>query len=333
VLAHGFVARNGGWEPLAGRHNGRVLRRLIALGTVVIGVLELLGMLGELHWRLDLLAHFRVQALLGLLVLAGVAAAARIWRWAGIAGGLVAVNLVMFAPYLGPLPAASGPRLALLHFNVLSSNARYDEVVAWIAGSAADVVFVQEVDPRWAGVLAAVPGYRLLDAVPRTDNFGLAVLVRGGIPGEAVRAAPVRGLPVFMVTMQHAGRELAILSVHTLPPMTADYAATRDEQLIAAAAWAREQQAAGRAPVVIGDLNATPFSAAMAPLADVAFLRDGLRGGLRVFVGTWPAWPWPLRIAIDHCWHADTLVMVDRVVGPDLGSDHRPLGVSLAWVE
>ena len=308
------------------------MRRLIALGTVVIGVLELLGMLGGLHWRLDLLAHFRVHALVGLLVLAGVAAAARIWRWAAVAGGLVAVNLVLLVPYLRSLPAASGPRLALLHFNVLSSNTRYAEVVTWVAGSGADVVFVQEVDPRWAAALAAVPGYRLLDAVPRTDNFGLAVLVREGISSEAEVAAPVRALPVYSLTMQHAGRELAILSVHTLPPMTADYAATRDEQLSAAAAWAREQQASGRAPVVIGDFNATPFSAAMTPLADVPFLRDGLRGGLRVFVGTWPTWAWP-RIAIDQCWHADTLVMVDRVVGPDLGSDHRPLSVSLAWAE
>ncbi len=312
---------------------GRIMGRLVAFGTVTIGALSGLGLLGGVYWRFDLLAHFRVQAALGLLVMVGLAAIVRNWRWTAIAGGLLAVHLVAFAPYLRPLPAASGARLALLHFNVLTSNTRYAEVVAWISGSGADVVFVQEVDPRWAEALAAVPGYRLELATARADNFGLAVLVREGVVGASESAVMVRGLPVLVWTMRHEGRELAILSVHTLPPVTEVYAATRDEQLVAAAAWAREQLAAGRAPVVLGDLNATPFSAAMTPLADVPSLRDGLRGGLRLFIGTWPAWPWPLRIAIDHCWHADTLVAVDRVVGPDLGSDHRPVQVSLAWAD
>lgn len=309
------------------------MTRGIAFVTVIIAGLAGLGLLGGVDWRFDLLANFRVQAALGLLGLVGVAAAARIWRWAAIAGGLAVLHLVAFAPYLRPLPAASGARLGLLHFNVLTSNSRRAEVAAWISRSGADVVFVQEVDPRWSEALAAVPGYRLVAAAPRTDNFGLAVLVRDGVDGVAAVTTMVRELPVLTWTMRHAGRELAILSVHTLPPVSEAYAATRDEQLRAAAAWAREQLAAGRAPVVSGDFNATPYSQAMAPLAAVPGLRDGLRGGLRMFVGTWPAWPWPLRIAIDHCWHADTLVAVDRTVGPELGSDHRPVAVSLAWAD
>lgn len=313
------------------RQDGSMLRRLVVLGTVTIGLVWALGQLGGLHWRLDLLAHFRVQSAAGLVVLASIAAARRWWRWAGIAGGLLVVHAVAFASWGGR--TAGGPRLALLHFNVLSSNTRYEEVVRWISGSGADLVFVQEVDPRWADALARVPGYDLLAAVPRTDNFGLAVLARAGAVAPVIEhAAPVREVPVLAVKLRHAGRELAILSLHTLPPVTATYAATRDEQLVAAAAWARAQQAAGQAPVILGDFNATPFSAGMAPLAAVPFLRDSLDGGLRVLTaGTWPAWPGPLRIAIDHCWHADTLVAVDRVVGPDLGSDHRPLMVSLAW--
>ena len=78
--------------------------------------------------------------------------------------------------------------------------------------------------------------------------------------------------------------------------------------------------------------SSTPFAAGISPLRGVPFLRDSLRGGLRLFAGgSWPAWPGPLRIAIDHCWHADTLVAVAREVGPELGSDHRPLAVALAW--
>lgn len=312
-------------------HHDPGMGRLLALGTVTIGLLSGLGLLGGLDWRLDLLAHFRVQAMFGSMVLVMVAMLARRWRWAAVAGGLSVVHLAGFVAGAGAR-AADGPRLELLHFNVLSSNARYADVVAWISASAADVVFVQEVSPRWAAELSAVPGYRLVEAVPRTDNFGLAALVREGLDVETESAAPVRELPVLVLKMRHAGRELALLSVHTLPPMTEEYAATRDAQLAFAATWARERRDAGVAPVVIGDFNATAYSAGMAPLRATAFMRDA-SAGFRAVVGTWPASPWPLRIAIDHCWHADTLVVVDRAVGPELGSDHLPLRVSLAWAD
>lgn len=312
-----------------------MVRRLVALGTVLLALAWLLGLLGGLHWRLDLLAHFRVQMAGVALALGLVAAAARAWRWAALAGGLLAGLLAGFVPYLGSAGAASGPRLVLAHFNVLSSNTRYADVAAWISGSGADVVFVQEVDPEWATALARVPGYRVVEVVARADNFGLAVLASETTAAEILgveRAPEIGEVPALVVALRHAGRELAVLSVHTLPPVSATYAATRDAQLVAAAIWARAQQATGRAAVVLGDLNATPFSAAMAPLKAVPGLRDSLQGGLRLLsAGTWPAWP--VRIAIDHCWHADALVAVDRVVGPALGSDHRPLVVSLAWAD
>ncbi|WP_410967290.1 endonuclease/exonuclease/phosphatase family protein, partial [Salmonella sp. SAL4436] len=70
------------------------------------------------------------------------------------------------------------PPLSLAHFNLLSSNRSHAAVTTWIADSGAALVSLQEVDDRWAEVLAAVPGYRLLHALPRTDNFGLAILIR-----------------------------------------------------------------------------------------------------------------------------------------------------------
>jgi DNA-binding CsgD family transcriptional regulator len=124
------------------------------------------------------------------------------------------------------------------------------------------------------------------------------------------------------------GRRIAVLGVHTLPPVGADYAARRDAALAATAVWARAQRAAGRAPVVLGDLNATPFSAPLRRLLADAGLVDSQRGfGLQ---GSWPV-GLPLRISIDHCLHDPTLATVTRALGPDLGSDHLPLRVDLAW--
>lgn len=294
-----------------------------------------LGLLGAFAWWLDLFAHFRIQCA-GVLALALVLAGlCRRGSLAATAALLLIADLALLAPYAIPEARASvGSPLRLAHLNVLSSNRRHEDVVAWISGSGADVVLVQEVDPRWAAALAVVPGYRVVEVLARADNFGLAALVREASPVELLgRERPVfAGLPALGLRLRHAGRELALLSVHTLPPMSREFTATRDAQLRAAADWATVQVEAGRAPVLLGDLNATPFSAGIRPLR-AAGLRDSLAAGGLLEAGSWPDLPGPLRIAIDHCWHDRSLVTVTRAVGPALGSDHRPLEVALAWAQ
>lgn len=313
----------------------RVLVPVIVVLLVGGGLGLGLGLLGAFAWWLDLFAHFRVQCagVLGLaLVLAGLC---RRGSLAATAALLLVADLALLAPYAIPEERASvGSPLRLAHFNVLSSNRRYEDGVAWIAGTGADLVLVQEVDARWAAALASVPGYRVVDVLARADNFGLAALVREGSPVEVLgRERPVfAGLPALGLQLRHAGRELALLSLHTLPPMSREHAATRDAQLLAAADWAAVQALAGRAPVLLGDLNATPFSAGVRPLRTVG-LRDSLAAGGLLEAGSWPDLPGPLRIAIDHCWHDRALVTVARAVGPALGSDHRPLEVALAWAQ
>lgn len=139
----------------------------------------------------------------------------------------------------------------------------------------------------------------------------------------------VDGIPAIAAELALAGRSVALLGVHTLPPVSADYAARRDAQLAAALAWATDQRAAGRAPVIAGDLNASPFSAPLRRLLAGADLVDSQRGfGVQA---SWPtSLPWP-RIAIDHVLHDRSLTTVARALGPDLGSDHLPVVVDLAW--
>ena len=311
----------------------RVLGTVSALLLVGGGLGLGFGLLGVFAWWLDLFAHFRLQyaGMFGLsLVLAGLA---RRGSLAATAALLLVAELALLAPYaISEERASVGAPLRLAHLNVLTSNRQHAEVAAWIAGTGADVVLLQEIDPRWATALAAVPGYRVVDVLARADNFGLAALVREGSAVEVVaHERPVfAGLPALALQLRHEGRALALLSLHTLPPVSRANAAARDEQLRAAADWSAAQAEAGRAPVLLGDLNATPFSAGVRPLRTVG-LRDSLVPGGLLAAGSWPELPGPLRIAIDHCWHDAGLVTVRRAVGPALGSDHRPLEVALAW--
>lgn len=296
---------------------------------------SLLGWLGAWVWWLDLLTHFRLQYAATLLLAAVLAATLRDRRLLALAAGLLALELVWLAPYALPRPRpASGPSLHLAHFNVLTANRQHDAVQAWVADAGAELVLLEEVSPRWAEVLARTPGYRPLAVVAREDNFGLEFLLRDGAAIEVVASETLEfaGVPALALQLRHHGRPLAILGLHTLPPVSARNAAIRDNQLRAAAEWSRTQQAAGWTTVVLGDFNATPFSGGVTPLA-TAGLRDSLAAGGLLTAGSWPDLPWPLRIAIDHCWHDARLVTVARTVGPALGSDHRPLLVTLAWAD
>lgn len=309
----------------------RALGVLVVLILVGAGAGGVLGMFGAWSWWLDLAAQFRVQYAGALVLALGLAAALRRWRLVVLAALLLTPNLEVLSLAVPGDRSAPGPGLRLAHFNLLSSNRRHAEVRAWISGSGAELVLVQEVDAAWAAALADVPGYRLIHALPRTDNFGLAALLRDGAAApESIEVLELAGVPALALRLRHDGRPLALLGLHTLPPVSARYAATRGEQLAAAAAWAQGRRDGGAAPVVLGDLNATPFSAAIAPLA-AAGLRDSLVGGGLLTAGSWPELPWPLRIAIDHCWHDAALVARERALGPALGSDHRPLLVELAW--
>ena len=313
-----------------------------ALRIVVVGLLagtglaSVLGRGGAWLWWLDLFAHFRIHYAALLLICLVLAALLRSRRLVVVAGVLLMLELVTLAPYAVPEDrSAAGPSLRLAHFNVLSANREHARVQAWIVETGAELVFLQEVTPRWAEVLAATPGHRLIDVVARNDNFGLAILARDGGAVEIIGREQLvfAGLPALALQLRHDGRALAVLSLHTLPPLSATASAGRDAQLVAAAQWAATQEAAGAAAVILGDFNATPFSAALAPLT-AAGLRDSLASGGLLGAGSWPdvaGWAWPLWIAIDHCWHDARLVTVERTIGPALGSDHRPLQVTLAW--
>jgi endonuclease/exonuclease/phosphatase (EEP) superfamily protein YafD len=84
-------------------------------------------------------------------------------------------------------------------------------------------------------------------------------------------------------------------------------------------------EAANGRLVLAGDLNLTPWSPRFARLLTETGLDDsGLRRGLA------PTWLWPFGLAIDHVLVGAGLVALDNHLGPELGSDHRPVIVDLA---
>ncbi len=88
--------------------------------------------------------------------------------------------------------------------------------------------------------------------------------------------------------------------------------------------------ARGQPTLVVGDLNAMPWSRPLRSLREVTGLVDSLRG--RGVQPSWPAeMPWIGRITIDHVLHSTHLVTEERALGGFVGSDHRPAYAQLRF--
>ena len=79
--------------------------------------------------------------------------------------------------------------------------------------------------------------------------------------------------------------------------------------------------------VLLGDLNLTPFAPAFARLLDESRLRDALAD--EVWRPTWLAGFWPLALPIDHVLVPRGSCVTAQEIGPYVGSDHRPVQVTL----
>ncbi|MEM9883176.1 MAG: endonuclease/exonuclease/phosphatase family protein [Planctomycetota bacterium] len=296
------------------------------------------GWLGDLSWRLDLFAHFRLQYAGLLLPAMLVFGWRRRWVGLGVCGAVWLTNVLVLLPYAWPPPPEAPPTsggggLSVVAWNVFTDNRDYAAAADWLTGGGADVLALQEVDAAW--VLAMdqrLTGYRRL-ATPtvRQDNFGLAVYVRDGVVVSGVDwVLDVGAVPrVEAVVETRAGRPVRVIAGHTLPPVSRAYAATRDRQI---AGLGRRAGASAEPVVVVGDLNATRFAAPLRRLARETELRDAARGF--GWAGTWPDHlGFTGMIPLDHAWVGPSLRVEDFAVGPPgLGSDHRPVRVDVSIV-
>lgn len=302
--------------------------RALAAAGVGIAAVAAAGHLGGLWWRFDLIANVRPQLAVVLLVFATALAVGRRWRWTAVVGAVALVEVATVVPlFVAPAaPAApSGERIRVVTFNLYASNDRYDDVIEFLSSLDADVVFLHEASRPWEEAFAAadLPHQVVVTRSPDLI-FGTLVLAPPGaeVVGRGFSVGEPRAVSVGMTTDR--GTDVALLGIHPLAPTSAGRAALRDAQLAYAADWAED---AGPRSIVAGDFNASHWSSAFGDMLDP--LVDSARGfGIQpTFPSTLPS---VLRIPIDHLLYGPGLRVVDRWLGPPLGSDHRPLIVDLA---
>lgn len=300
---------------------------LAAVG-VVLAAVAITGHLGAWWWRFDVVANVRPQLGAVLLAVAIALAVGRRWRWVAVVGAVAVLEAATLVPlYVSPSDAGTptGERVRVVTFNLYASNDRYSDVIGFLSGVEADVVFLHEASRPWEEAIAAAGlPYQVVATRSQDLIFGTLVLAPPGadVVGHGFSVGEPRAVSVDMTTDR--GTDVSLLGIHPLAPTSAGRAALRDAQLRYASEWA---EGAGPRSVVAGDFNASHWSSAFGDMLDP--LVDSARG-----FGIQPTFPTALpavfRIPIDHVLHGPEFRVVDRWLGPELGSDHLPLVVDLA---
>lgn len=308
------------------------LSGMIDAGLIVAISASWIGLLGDAWWFFDLFSHFQIQYL--CVCFAGIAWF--LWRskraLLGVSVASAVLNFVvmagLFAGTLPPRTTVPEFRLRVVSINVHTSNRSFKKVIDFVRASKADIVLLLEIDQTWATNLAPLAvefPHSLIDA--RDDNFGIAFYSKvetARLKSEMIGEAWV---PSIVADLEAAGRAFQFVGTHPLPPSGGENSSLRDNQLRELEVLANRSDL----PVmVVGDLNATPWSAGMRIL-----LRDGrLRLPARS-IAWQPTWMvgTPFAIPIDHALVSGPLVLLSRQVGPDVGSDHRPIIMDVGWSE
>ena len=261
---------------------------------------------------------------------------------------LVVLSASFSAPYVALLvgresiDAQSPPsrEVRILSMNVLLTNVDPQPALAFIREHEPDVVMVQEHTPAWHKALTAslAQDYPFVVNEMRNDAFGQAIFSRHPFAeppvlrlSERTQAASARvtgaqGLhdPQIRVVLDIDGQHLVLQNVHTVPP--ADKALFY-EQRVQFSEFIDLARTETRPLLMAGDFNATSNSRHIQHLL-AAGMRDANAIAGTGLGNTWPDLG-PLRylprIRIDHTLVNARVSVRRHILGPSIGSDHRPL--------
>ena len=314
------------------RANGGAAR-WIDLGLLALCVAALAAALAPLGWPFELFAHFRWQVAVASAVFVVAACAARgARRSTGIV--VLALLLLQAAPLLWSRtspPAlgrdCGGPGLSVATVNLWYRSRDGTPALAWLEAHPADIVMLQEVTAEWAQLLSVTGDlypHRAMHA--RQDPYGIGVLSRWPLLRVDYVDFAQDGLPSLVATLDVEGRRVQVIGLHTAWPVLAGLQRARDRTLAGAAALARQ---ATLPTVIAGDFNLTPYAPAFRRLEHDAQMRDAFAN--RLWRPTWQAGFWPLALPIDHVLAPKGACVESAAIGDDVGSDHRPVLVSVRW--
>ncbi len=294
---------------------------IVDVVTVGLLVATLFGFLGRVHWFLDLFSHFRVQYMQLCLPIIGI----YLWKRMNKKGVamilLAAINYSFVLPlYFGKPEAPTKKPIRAMLMNINAGNGNTEEVLKAIEQAGPDILLLEEVTTQWNQELQVLnETYPYQVEQPRDDCFGIKLFSKLPLSKSEVVEIGQSGVPTILTTLHTSQGEISFIGTHPLPPIGNSYSKSRNLQLQALSSVVEKQK---HPALLIGDLNTTPWSPHFQTLEKESGLKNSMKG-----FGFQPSWAgnWFIKIPIDHVLHAEEITIHNRMLGPNVGSDHLPV--------
>ena len=223
---------------------------------------------------------------------------------------------LQIAPYSPKLSHASSP-ISIAFANLWVGNENPERFVEWVKQTKPDIVTTIENSPQSVQALKSLYG-----AYPFRHRHGETfILSKFEIITD--KHSKTMSLSTYGIKTDEVEFDLSI--VHLTRPWPYAPPSAQLDQIERLSAWIGANSS--RPEVLLGDFNATPAAHNLRDFAQ----RSGLSPAPSA-LGTWPdALPAQLRISIDNGFISQEGKFTKRQVGPNSGSDHRPVRYEVSF--
>ena len=320
-------------DPPARQHTGRmVVIFAFAILGIGAGAVGLAGYIPN-NWQCDLISHFRLVFALVLSISLIVLLVMRSFGLAAIVAGLLIANsmpvmkmCIKIAPREKPESA-----LSILNFNTeFQHNSDYKSFSKLIEERNPDLITLVEVDSKWIKALEPTTASYPYKKIELTGP-GMAFFSKLPIETYRVDYFGKYHHPRMKLSLSCGKRLINTIIAHPTTPKS-DFGYR--ERTAEMALIADELASMCNPKLLIGDFNCSSWSPSFEVFgrAEVRDSQDGY--------GPQPTWPArtgrlieglpvaPL-VPIDHVLVSKDIFVLDRQVGPPVGSDHLPVFITL----
>ncbi len=310
------------------------------LPAALLALLTVMALLGGRVRAFDLYGQLQAQMLLAAAIFALVLLLRRRWGMLLVGLACVASLGLSLRPWL-VMPARvtavpEAPVLRIAWGNLRNWSTGGEAVQRLMESETPDIAVLTELSEHHRAAVMAAQGYVFRSRFPTGSAFDVMLMSRrrptdlrfdygqgADLPVMIARFCPdVGGMACLALIALHAPRPPLLAGALGAPALR------RDAMLELATGIARRRLAAGDHVLLLGDLNAAPYTAAFRRVLAASGLADSARLPSEQPARPRPTWlsPWPgLGLPIDHALVSPGIRIVERRLGPDIGSDHFPL--------
>jgi len=278
------------------------------------------------YWLIDIFSNFKMQLLIISILL--VIPTLILLRKQVLAVIILGINLLSNLYFIIPyytetsIPSTEN-HLKISSINLLSSNSNKKLTINYIQNEDPDIIILMELTPKWLSALAPViADYEYKQIVPRNDNFGIALLSKYKMK-SSVDYFSLNDKPSIIGKMSILQQEFTVVATHPVPPIGQQSFLNRNTQL---SNIVSDIPRFSKNLIIAGDFNTSSFS----PHFD-SLLKQNLKDS-RIGFGLLPTWPADYKVlqtTLDHFVISKHLQVTKRATGPDIGSDHLPITMTI----